>query len=202
MDYISPTPTIDTPFQLGETTLVSTHRLSILKKVTFNGHILGKSLPGMLPGLHEHSAIMLGRYLMQYLTCRDSRVKQVRYDGTPGIVDLFFYMHHDSPAVSSNAPTTVSTRLFATHDTGSTPSLNWSIGIDMVYVHPWSCQCRVAWIDSSIKPVRLEYVPISYNLIIVEEHELEPFPWPVDIDSVAMARSLNLPFIWSRAKFS
>jgi hypothetical protein len=202
MDYISPTPpTIDTPFQLGETTLVSTHRLSILKKVTFHSRILGNSPPGMLPGLYEHAAITMGRYLMHNLLCRDSRVQEMRYDGTPGIIDFFFNMHHVSTA-GLYYPATVSTRLFATLDMGSMPSLNWSMVFDMVYDHSSSPQCRIAWIHSSRNPVRLEDVPIPCDLVIVEEHELEPFPWPVDSDSVATAHSLKTLFDWRPAQFS
>jgi hypothetical protein len=175
---------------------------SIHETVTYkSGRILGEFPLGMLPAFHERAAITMGRYLMHNLLCRDSRVQEVRYDGTPGIIDFFFNMHHVSTA-GLYYPATVSTRLFATLDMGSMPSLNWSMGFDMVYDHSTLPQCRIAWIHSSRKPVHLEDVPIPCDLVIVDEHELEPFPWPVDIDSVAMAHSLNLRFIWSRAKVS
>jgi hypothetical protein len=131
----------------------------------------------------ERAAVLMGRYLMQNLLCRDSRVKEVRYDGTPRTIDLVFQMYQASPG-DMYTPTTLSARLFATLDMGSMPSLNWSIGFDLVYGYLSLRQCRVAWIHSSIKPVRLEDVPIPCDLVIVEEHELEPFPWHVGIDNV------------------
>jgi len=144
----------------------------------------------------ESDMVDAGKRIAQVLLSGDPRVKHLPDNGTPGYIDLSFYMQSDPPQLFPlpHVPEAISARLFIALDTVSMPSLSWVIGLDMVY-WPTSRQCKVAWIDSFVRPARLEVgIMLPCDVIIVADYELLLCTWPSNDDDVERAQFFTSHF--------